>query len=542
MKNNLGDGKYRIYYGIVLIVEAVFYLLTPFITSFMGKSINIFEDSRMDSFMYFLVFSCGLIGIKALGGLVRVQERVLTDKAIQANRKEYMQTLSEISWDQYATFGEGELLYHTYDLIDTKCSDTFKIFSLAVEILVTIIGVTVNVILISPVFLLIFYLLMPLCVWMSLRVADGCLGTYEKKVQTQSDYYNVLTENLKNFYSIHLNGDGSFFEKRFAEKCSNNIRAEKEHQKSILRYQISDRVCRFLSELVIFLLSCVMILKGKLMAGWLLVLLDYGGVFFEQLSQLNFIKDLYQEVKVVEKTLQKVQMSRKIVSGSETNIKRESADQYVLEVKNAIVTYDGSEQQNAYNFSVQNKEKILLTGKSGSGKTTLFRAIDRFLEIESGSILFHGTKSKDIDIRVLRERIAYMPQKTYLFNGTILENILWGVESTDKKQQMEYVETADLTKLLYETDGSLKNISEFGKNVSGGERQRIGILRTLMRDSDLYIFDEPFSNLDEHMKKVMVKLILKVCKDKTVIIISHDNCIQSYIDEVRDIYEISKVE
>ena len=63
-----------------------------------------------------------------------------------------------------------------------------------------------------------------------------------------------------------------------------------------------------------------------------------------------------------------------------------------------------------------------------------------------------------------------------------------------------------------------------------------------MCNSELYIFDEPFSNLDEQMKKIMIELILKVCKDKTVIIISHDRCIQEYMGEVRNIYEISKVE
>lgn len=542
MKKNFKDQKNTMYYGAVLMVQAVFYLLTPFITSFMGRSINVFERSMKVSVIYFLIFSGGFIGIKILSGFVKVQARMLTDKAVQTKREEYLENLVGISWDQYTKLGEGELLYQIFELIDIKCNNTFKIWSLAVEIIVTLLAVTVNVIFISPIFLLVLFLFLPVCVWWSLRAADGCLGTHEKKVQAQTDYHNVLTENLINIYSIHLNGDGDFFQRRFIEKCSDNIAAEKEHQRAILRYQISDRVCRLVSEIAIFLLTCVLIWKGKLMVGWLMVLLEYGNVFFQQLSQLNYMKDLYQEIKVIDNNLEKVKVCRKISSGNETEIKRAVSEQPILEIKNAVVSYDGSHQQNAYNFSAKTGEKILLTGKSGSGKTTFFRSLVRFLDIESGSILFCGKESKNLDIQILRENIAYMPQKTYLFEGTIFENILWGEGKADKKQLMKLIEASNLTHLLYESDGSLKKISGFGNRVSGGERQRIGILRTLMCNSELYIFDEPFSNLDEQMKKIMIELILKVCKDKTVIIISHDRCIQEYMGEVRNIYEISKVE
>lgn len=128
-----------------------------------------------------------------------------------------------------------------------------------------------------------------------------------------------------------------------------------------------------------------------------------------------------------------------------------------------------------------------------------------------------------------------MPQFTYLINGTVLENILWGNEQPDRKEAGVLLRKAGLENSTCRNQGRIRN---HGDNISGGERQRIGILRCILRKSRIYLFDEPFSNLDEENKRRMLELIPKKCGEKTVLIISHDRIAEEYLREVMDIDEI----
>ena len=173
-------------------------------------------------------------------------------------------------------------------------------------------------------------------------------------------------------------------------------------------------------------------------------------------------------------------------------------------------------------MEIKKGERIALVGESGCGKTTLVKLLLNFYPIEKGQILIDGNNILDIKKEALRERIAYVPQETFLFSGTILENLSLGLEN---KNMEEIVEAAKMARahdfinelpLRYNT-----HLEENGANLSGGQRQRLAITRAILKKPDILILDEATSNLDSITEAAIENTINTFSKGMTTIIIAH---------------------
>lgn len=162
-----------------------------------------------------------------------------------------------------------------------------------------------------------------------------------------------------------------------------------------------------------------------------------------------------------------------------------------------------------------------IIGGTGSGKTTLINLIPRFFDVTGGQILIDGVDVKSLSLYKLRENIGYVPQRGILFTGTIKENIAFGKERTNKKQlelAAQVSQSEEFIKLKekkYEEE-----ISQGGTNVSGGQKQRLGIARAIYKNPSIYLFDDSFSALDYKTDKNLRKELKKITKDSTVIIVT----------------------
>lgn len=162
-----------------------------------------------------------------------------------------------------------------------------------------------------------------------------------------------------------------------------------------------------------------------------------------------------------------------------------------------------------------------IIGGTGSGKTTLINLIARFFDVTGGQILIDGVDVKSLSLYKLRENIGYVPQRGILFTGTIKENIAFGKERTNKKQlelAAQVSQSEEFIKLKekkYEEE-----ISQGGTNVSGGQKQRLGIARAIYKNPSIYLFDDSFSALDYKTDKNLRKELKKITKDSTVIIVT----------------------
>lgn len=173
------------------------------------------------------------------------------------------------------------------------------------------------------------------------------------------------------------------------------------------------------------------------------------------------------------------------------------------------------------NMEIPKGQRIALVGESGSGKTSLVKLLLNLYPIENGEILINDNNIRDININVLREQIAYVPQNTFLFSGTIEENLRFGNNAT----MDEIVAASKLTKaheFINELPVRYKTkLEENGANLSGGQRQRLAITRAFLKNPDIMILDEATSNLDSITEKAIEKTINQLNSNVTTIIIAH---------------------
>lgn len=171
---------------------------------------------------------------------------------------------------------------------------------------------------------------------------------------------------------------------------------------------------------------------------------------------------------------------------------------------------------------IKRGERIALVGESGSGKTTLVKLLLNLYSPEEGEVLINGNNIKDINLESLRDKIAYIPQETFLFSGSIMDNLMLGledvtidevIEASKKAQAHDFINELPLR---YET-----RLEENGTNLSGGQRQRLAIARAILKKPDIFILDEATSNLDSITERAIEDTIEEYSKDITTIIIAH---------------------
>ena len=194
-------------------------------------------------------------------------------------------------------------------------------------------------------------------------------------------------------------------------------------------------------------------------------------------------------------------------------------------------------------LKIKQGQRVAFVGASGSGKTTLSKLLLNLYSTEEGEILINGNNIKDIQIERLRDKIAYIPQETFLFSGTIYENLTLGLDEVTMDEVIAATKMAhahdfinDLP-LRYET-----MLEENGSNLSGGQRQRLAIARAMLKKPDILILDEATSNLDAITERALDKTINEFAKDMTTIFIAHrlstiKNCDVIYVMDKGKIIE-----
>ena len=176
------------------------------------------------------------------------------------------------------------------------------------------------------------------------------------------------------------------------------------------------------------------------------------------------------------------------------------------------------------NFVIKNGEKIGIAGASGCGKSTLIKILLRLVHGYSGKVEIFGKNLDTMDRKEIADRIAYVPQKTHIFSGSIRDNIVYGCERENTTDE-EVIRAAKLANLYKEIENSLGGLSgrvaENGNNLSGGQKQRLAIARFILKSPELLILDEATSALDNTNETKIQRNIEQLFKDKTTITIAH---------------------
>lgn len=194
----------------------------------------------------------------------------------------------------------------------------------------------------------------------------------------------------------------------------------------------------------------------------------------------------------------------------------------VISFRNASFRFADADENTLGNldFVCRRGQTTAIIGSTGSGKSTIAKLILRFHDVAEGTILLNGQDIRKMTQKELREHIAYVPQKAWLFSGTIADNLRHGNVSATEQEMQHALSVAQSGFVNDLPDGLNSRVSQGGTNFSGGQKQRLSIARALMKQADLYIFDDSFSALDFKTDAALRKSLADEVKDAAVLIIA----------------------
>lgn len=510
---------------VIIAVYMFILILSPLALRFLGKSIDNFGVDWDLVIRYAIVYSLLNIIIFIFNYLFsRLKKRTIMEIEF-VNRNDFIMSVLGKKWKVIKDIKHGQFMQLFFNQIEEMSSDSLQIIIKITEIIVTVIWVGFLAFSINWIISLVLFVIMPITAYFSLKSADACLLTSKEKQKRNNDYAGVLSEAIDNIKEIVLINKQRYFTDKHKNALKKSIDGEINHNKSVLKYKTAESLANLISLFIVAILGVVMISKGKMTGGELIVLFSYSSMLLIQLTQVNYIKDMWFGIGVIQENLSEIKNLEDEKSGSVVLSKNDKAE-YVININNLYFKYNNRYIFRNFNLKVKHGEFIVIKGFSGAGKTTLFNLLLKNYQKESGEILIEGTKIEDLNNNSLRSYISYLSQKVFLFQGTAKENIIYGNESLSDDE----IEVACISAGLPLDILKRNKIGELGKQLSGGERQRLALARALLKDASILLVDEPTSQLDKQNEKLIIKSLNELKGSMTILLVTH----REYAEEIAD--------
>ncbi|MFC4709127.1 ABC transporter ATP-binding protein [Enterococcus eurekensis] len=342
--------------------------------------------------------------------------------------------------------------------------------------------------------------------------------------QTNLDRINgILRENLSGLRVVRAFVNEKFEEKRF-EKVNH---AYTESSKKLFRLMsVAQPAFFFLFNIVMILIiwsGSIQIDSGNLLLGDLIAFIEY--IFHALFSFMLFatVFMMYPRAAVSANRIEEAFSADPLIKDKENGVTTTETKGY-LEFKNVTFAYPGPSENPVIrniSFTASPGETVAFIGSTGSGKSTLIQLIPRFYDVSQGQILIDGVDVRDYQLAALRKKIGYIPQKALLFTGTIAENLLYGKEDATPAEMERALEIAQASDFISQlSEGVNTQVSEGGANFSGGQKQRLAIARAIIRQPEIFIFDDSFSALDYATDARLRERLSKETTESTTLIVA----------------------
>ena len=278
-----------------------------------------------------------------------------------------------------------------------------------------------------------------------------------------------------------------------------------------------------LSNLLVIYVGGKQYLDGTISSiGIIAEFIIYVNMLTWPVASLGWISSIIQQAEASQKRINEFLKEKSDIKNYKTNDTSEIKGEVVFNNVNYKYVETGIIAANKISFKIKPIDTLGITGSTGSGKSTLMNLICRLYDIDSGEILIDKTPIKEINLKSLRSQIGYVPQDTFLFSDTIMNNVKFGMKNATDDDVVAACKTAKIHKEILSFKKGYKTIlGERGINLSGGQKQRISIARALIKQPKILILDDCLSAMDTETEKSILKSLNRHTKDITTIIVSH---------------------
>ena len=466
-----------------------------------------------------VIILCGTLGRIVLA----YAASKLTTNMVKDMRDDLYAKLQEYSHHEYEKIGVSSL-------VTRITSDAFVLMQFAEQTLK--LGVITPMMMLSSI--LMIFLTSPSLAWIVafavpflavvvIYVAVKTRPLSEKQQATLDKINQYARENLMGLRVIRAFAREEFQEERFAGQ--NAVYAANSNRLFKLTGMTEPLFVQIIIAMIVAIVWFALnpIKQGSLQIGDLVAFIEYS---FHALLSFLFLSSLftmYPRTAVSSERLKEVMDMPISIDPNEGGI-RETETHGYLEFENVTFAYPGETENpvlHNISFCAKPGETIAFIGSTGSGKSSLVQLIPRFYDVTLGKIKVDGVDVRDYRLKSLRQKIGFIPQKALLFTGTIAENIRYGKEdasSADLNQAADVAQAKDFIESREE--GFATHLAEGGSNLSGGQKQRLSIARAVIKNPDIYIFDDSFSALDYLTDAILRRRLKEVTQNATVLIVA----------------------
>lgn len=329
-------------------------------------------------------------------------------------------------------------------------------------------------------------------------------------------------DSLLNFETVKYFNNEEFESNRYGASLAEREHAKVKNHLSLATLNSGQALIIAGSITLMMFLAAQRVVAGEMTLGDLAMVNAFMIQVFIPLNVLGFV---YREIKRcladVESMFKLLKVTPKVQDAPDAISLPETADGISFESVDFSYHEERPILKNV-NFVVRPGEKVAIVGPSGAGKSTIGRLLFRFYEPQGGCIRIGEKDIAKVTQQSLRQQLGVVPQDTVLFNDTLFENIRYGRPDASKEEVETAAELAYLKSFIKSLPkGYDTQVGERGLKVSGGEKQRIAIARTILKNPKILLFDEATSSLDSESEKAILKAQKKVAANKTTIIIAH---------------------
>ncbi|WP_255265597.1 ABC transporter ATP-binding protein [Streptococcus mutans] len=479
-------------------------------------------DKQALYFWAFIMFIIVLLGIVGRITLAYASGR-LTTTMIRDMRNDMYDKLQEYSHHEYKKIGVSSLV--TRMTSDAFVLMQFAEMSLRMGIVTPLMMVSsvIMVLVTSPSLAWIVVFAIPFLILVIYYVAAKTRPLSEKQQNTLDKINQYVRENLTGLRVIRAFARENFQEERFDLK---NRGYEKTSNRLFKLTGLTEAL--FVQIIIIMIVAIVWfsldpLKQGTIKIGDLVAFIEYS--FHALFSFLIFanIFTMYPRMAVSSKRIQEV-MAMPISIDPNINGIKETKSKGYLEFDNVTFAYPGETESpvlHDISFKARPGETIAFIGSTGSGKSSLVNLIPRFYDVTLGRILVDGVDVRDYNLKALRQKIGFIPQKALLFTGTIGENLKYGKKDASLAELHSAADIAQAKEFIESRAEKFdSHLAEGGSNLSGGQKQRLSIARAVVKKPDIYIFDDSFSALDYKTDSLLRQRLKEVTGSSTVLIVA----------------------
>ena len=447
----------------------------------------------------------------------------LTTNMVKDMRNDVYAKLQEYSHHEYEQIGVSSL-------VTRITSDAFVLMQFAEQTLK--LGVITPMMMLSSV--LMIFLTSPSLAWIVafsvpflavvvVYVAVKTRPLSEKQQKTLDKINQYVRENLMGLRVIRAFAREDFQENRFEEK--NAIYADNSNRLFKLTGLTEPLFVQIIIAMIVAIVWFALdpLKQGSLQIGDLVAFIEYS---FHALLSFLFLSNLftmYPRTAVSSERLKEIMDMPISIDPNENGI-RETETHGYLEFENVTFAYPGETENpvlHNISFTAKPGETIAFIGSTGSGKSSLVQLIPRFYDVTLGKIKVDGVDVREYRLKSLRQKIGFIPQKALLFTGTIAENLRYGKENASREELNQAADVAQAKDFIESREeGFGTHLAEGGSNLSGGQKQRLSIARAVIKEPDIYIFDDSFSALDYRTDAILRRRLKEVTQNATVLIVA----------------------